>query len=129
MRRTGHEIAADQQDAGRWNQPEGHGVQPREGHVAGSHIERDQIVPEGPIHHRYNPEEDHHRAVQGEHFVVGLPGEEIGNRCDQLGADCSGEGPTDQIEEEATNQVLQADHFVIGAEAEVAQPALWLQRF
>ena len=125
---AGDEVATDQQDPCGGDQPERHGIEPREGHVTGPHIEGDQVVAEGAIHHRHDPQEDHHRAVQGEHLVVGLPRQEIGDGGEQLGADRAGQGAADQIEEKAADQILQADHLVIGAEAQVAQPALGLQR-
>ena len=65
--------------------------------------------------------------MQGEHLVVGVTADEVGDRCGELGADDTSQCTTNEIKEKAADDVLQPDHFVIKAEAEVAQPARGLQ--
>ena len=65
--------------------------------------------------------------MQGQHFVVGLAAHEIGHGTGQFGANHASERPTNQIENEAAHEVLDANHLVVQAEAEVAQPALGLE--
>ena len=66
--------------------------------------------------------------MQGQDFVVGLPRQEVRNRSEQLRSDGTSEGAADQIKDEAAHQILQSDHLVISAEAEIAKPALGLER-
>ena len=124
---TADEIAGDQQQPRGRDQPERHGVQPRVGHVPSPDIKGHQVIAEATVHHGDDPEENHHRAVQRQHLVVGLTAEVIGDGGGQLGADHPRQGTPYQIEEEPGNQVLQADHLVIKAEAQITQPALGLE--
>ena len=65
--------------------------------------------------------------MQGEHLVIGFPRHEIRQGREQLRADHAGKGAADKIEQEATDQVLQANDFVVNAETEITQPALGLE--
>ena len=65
--------------------------------------------------------------MQGEHLVVNITRHEVGDRAGQLRSDCTCQGSADQIKQKATDQILQANHFVIDAEAEISQPARWLK--
>ena len=65
--------------------------------------------------------------MQGQHLVVDIPCHEIGDRAGQFGSDGTSEGSTNEIKQEAAHQILQADHLVVDAEAQVTQPSGWLQ--
>ena len=81
-----NKITTYKKNARRGYQPEGHSVETGESHVSGAHIKGNQIIAEGAIHDWHDPKKDHHRAVQGEHLVVGLTADEIGDWTDQFRA-------------------------------------------
>ena len=65
--------------------------------------------------------------MQGEHLVIGFPRHEIRQGREQLRADHAGKGAADEIKQEATNEVLQANDLVVNTETEITQPALGLE--
>jgi len=65
-----------QQHAG-GGEPEAHGVQNREGHVAHAQLQRHGEVHQ-PDHERHGDEEDHDRAVRGEDLIIVIRRQEPG---------------------------------------------------
>ncbi len=58
-----------EEDAAEQEAPEAEGVEAREGDVAGTDLERHEVVGEGR-HHRHHEQEDHRGGVHREHLVV-----------------------------------------------------------
>ena len=73
---------------------------------------------------RDHEEEDHQRRVDGEEAVEGLRVEELHARLRELGAHQHREQAADQEEDDRRDEVLHADHLVIGVDAEVVLPAV-----
>ncbi|SHP15662.1 Uncharacterised protein [Mycobacteroides abscessus subsp. abscessus] len=94
-------------------QPEGEGVQSREGDVGGADLQRQHHVREAE-HDGRGVEQQHHGAVHGEQLVELLVGEELQPRHGQFGAHEQRHQATDEEEREARDQVHDADQLVIG---------------
>ena len=120
-RPTRNEKAADQQGAKNGNQPEGHRIQPRKGHIWSADHRGDQQVIE-PIQHRKDEQEQHDCSMHRVDAVVDSAVDQVGRWRDQFTADDHGQQATDQKEEKGRNDILNANHLGICVEAEVTAP-------
>ena len=89
----------------------------------GAEHQRHDVVREAR-ERRDDEEEDHQRRVHREEAVVRLLVEVLDPRLGQLGADEHREHPAGEEEEDRRHEVLDADHLVVGVDAEVVAPAL-----
>ena len=85
---------------------------PRESHVARADHQRHQIIREAE-QHRHAHQEDHGRAVHGEQLVEGLRRDEMIVRDGQLDAHDRGFQAADHQEQDAVDDVHQAELLVI----------------
>ena len=119
-REAAEEDRRDEDHPGRHQQPEGERLDPREGHPPRADHQRHEVVRERPedprAHHPH-----HHRAVQADDRQVVAGAEELRRGAQQLGPDQHRVQPADEEEDADPDQVLHADHLVVGAEAEVAR--------
>ena len=102
-------------------QPERERVEARERHVAcAEHQRHDEVrkTREGRDHEQ----EDHQRGVDGEEAVVRLRVEELNPRPRELRAYQHCEQPAGEEEEDRRREILDADHLVVGVDAEVVLP-------
>ena len=67
--------------------------------------------------------------MKRENLVVGFSTHKVRHGTDELCPDDARQCPTDQVEKKTGYNILNADHFVIQAEAEVLQPSLGLEAF
>ena len=113
-----------QQDhAGQRQQPERHCVEAGEGHIVRADHQRDDVVADTG-EDRNHEREDHDRAVRRDQLVVLAVGDRLHTGLGQLGAEHLGKQTTDEIHDEREDDVLDADHLVIGVELEVVPPRL-----
>ena len=77
-----------------------------------------------PANAGIDEEEDHQRRVDGDEPVERLRVEELHARLRELGADEHREDAADDEEEDRRDEVLDADHLVVGVDAEVVAPRL-----
>ena len=117
--RHGH--ADEQHHAGDRQQPERQRVQARERHVGGADHERDHVVPE-PGERRDHEQEDHQRRVVRDQGVERLRVEVLVARLRELRAEEHREEAADAEEDDRRDEVLDADHLVVGVDAEVVAP-------
>ena len=103
--------------------PEAERVEAREGHVRRADHQRQDVVRD-PGEDRDHEDEDHQHRVGREEAVVGAGVDDLGARLGELGPDQHRHQAADEEEEEGGADVLDADHLVIGVEAEVVLPAL-----
>ncbi len=109
-------ISADeaevQNDAAQRAHPEAEGIEAREGHVARADHQRHQIIRDSKDD-GHGREEDHGRAMHGEHAIEGLGRNQmiVGDR--QLGSHDRGFHPADYQEQNAIADIHQPDLFVI----------------
>ncbi len=114
-----------QDRAGRHQEPERERLDTWEGHPPRADHDRDQVVGErAEDRARHDPH--HHRAVQADDRQVRPCGERLVVRAEQLGADQHRVQAADEEEQPDPPQVLDADDLVVGAEPEVARPAVRL---
>ena len=88
-------------------------VQPRERHVGGPDLQRQQLVGEAD-EQRGGEQQQHDRAVHREQLVVLLVGQDVLVRAHELDPDQQRHDPRAAEEEERGNQVHVADHLVVG---------------
>jgi hypothetical protein len=126
-----HQEAGQHEQSGREGEPERCHVQPRKGHVGGTHLQRYEQVPEEADQKRHDREEDHDRAVHRHQRVVELgqqdasrrhglredrtPGHGLA-RIAQLPSHHHREQAAHDEEEEAHEHELLRDRLVIGGE-------------
>jgi hypothetical protein len=116
------QVAADEEQPGQRQHPEAERVQPREGHVRRADHQRQHVVGD-PGEDRDHEDEDHQHRVRGEEALkvaastIWVPG------CASSAGSASPSAAHEE-EEEGGADVLDADHLVIGVEAEVVAPAL-----
>ena len=103
--------------------PERQRVQAREGHVRRADHQRQDVVRQ-PGEDRDDEQEDHQRRVDAEQPVVGVGVHELLARRRQLGAHHHRQQAADEHEEERRDDVLDADHLVIGVDLEVVAPGV-----
>ena len=113
--RRRHHQAADRQHPVRQR------VQPRERHVRRPDHQRQHVVRQ-PGEDRDDEQEDHQRRVDAEQPVVGVRVHELHPGRRQLGAHDHRQQAAEQHEEERGDDVLDADHLVVGVDAEVVLP-------
>ena len=121
-RAAGGEERRRHHDAGDRQHPERQRVQAREGHVRRADHQRQDVVRQ-PGEDRDDEQEDHQRRVDAEEAVVRVRVHELAARRGQLGADHHRQQAADEHEEERRDDVLDADHLVIGVDPEVVAPA------
>ena len=92
--------------------PERQGVQTGEGDVAGTDLQRDQVVGEGGGH-RHDEQEDHRDAVHREDLVVKVGTQQALFRERELRADQQGLEATHEEEEHRGDAVHDADLLVV----------------
>ena len=114
-----------EEDRAREPHPEREGVEPGEGDVAGTDLERDQIVREGGGQ-RHDEEEHHGDAVHREDLVVEIGTEEALVGEGQLGADQQRLDPADDEEEHGGDAVHDPDLLVVDGADPVLPPTLGL---
>ena len=102
--------------------PERQRVQARERHVLRPDHDREDVVRQAG-EGRDDEQEDHQHRVDAEEAVVLLAVDELRARLGELGADRLRLQPAHQEEEEGQDDVLDADHLVIGVDPEVRLPA------
>ena len=120
------EEAEIQEQSAQRGHPEAEGIQPRECHVARADHQRHQIVRK-PEHQRHGDEEDHRRAVHGEHAIEDLRRNEIVVRPDELhahdgrfdAAECEKDQRVQNVED-AEALVIHGGHPLVQAERERA---------
>ena len=100
-------------DAARQQQPEGQGVQAREGHVARADHQRQEVVRQAG-HHRHDEQEDHRRPVHREQLVVDFGRHERVVRRPELQADHQRLDAAEAEEHERRDHVHDPDALVIG---------------
>ena len=120
-RAAGREERRRHHDAGDRQHPERQRVQARERHVRRADHQRQHVVRQ-PGEDRDDEQEDHQRRVDAEQPVVGVRVHELHARRRQLGAHEHRQQAADEHEEERGDDVLDADHLVIGVDAEVVLP-------
>ena len=116
-------MPGDQHRPGDRQQPERERVQPRERHVGRAEHQRDDVVAE-PGERRDHEQEDHQRRVVRDQDVERLRVEELVARLRELGAEEHREHAADAEEDDRRDDVLDADHLVVGVDAEVVAPRL-----
>ena len=82
---AGGEAEIDEQ-AAEQRHPESHGVQPREGHVAGADHQRHEVVADAD-QDRHAHEEHHRRAVHGEQLIERVGPEQVVARAEQAASE------------------------------------------
>ena len=102
-------------------QPVRQRVQPRERHVRRADHQRDHVVAEAG-EGRDHEQEDHQRGVHRDQAVEGLVVDELHAGPRELGAEQHRHHPAGDEEEDRRDQVLDADHLVVGVRAEVVLP-------
>ncbi len=108
-----HEERGRQQNACGNQQPEAEVVQPREGHVGGTDLQRNHPV--GKTHQRgHDRTEDHHDAVHGAEGVEQLRVQQPDIRLPQLGANRQGQNASLEQHPQGKQQIHRADVFVVG---------------
>jgi hypothetical protein len=114
-----NEETQSEQDASRDQQPEGKGVQPREGHIFRAKLQRNDIVAQASKH-RDDPRKDHDRRVHREDRIVGRPiRQEILRRGQKLPAEEHRQPAADDKHRDREGHILDADDLVIDAPAEI----------
>jgi hypothetical protein len=88
-------------------------VEARKGHVAGADHQREQKIPQHVGNRRDEEKPDHDHPVHGEKLVVGVGGEEIPARMNQLQSHQHRGDAADEKEERDRRQVKQRDALVI----------------
>ena len=76
---------------------------------------------------RDEKEEDHHHAVHGEQFVVGVGLDEVSGGCEEFEADEEREESTDKKEESNRDQVEERDALVVSSEEPRADAVMLVQ--
>ncbi len=142
----GNEEAGQHRHAAEEEEPVARHVQPRERHVRGSNLERDDEVPESSDSEGDDPEEDHDGAVHRPELVVELgehraarharlaeePAEQRqrGARVGELPAHEHHQRKAEEEEQQAGDGVLDADDLVVGGEDVLApEPERLVMRF
>ena len=98
-------------------------VQPRERHVGGADLERDDEVRE-PAEREWPCEQVEHQApVHREELVVGLVREERALRRRELDPDHEGHAAGDEEHDQRRDHVVQADDLVVGARQPQEDPS------
>ena len=87
--------------------------------ISGSDVVRE------PGEDRDDEDEDHQRRVRREEAVVGLRVDDLHARLGELGAEEHRHQAAEREEEERRDEVLDADHLVVGVDLEVVLPGLW----
>ncbi|CAB4923579.1 unannotated protein [freshwater metagenome] len=118
---TGGREPRDHDQAAEQEQPERERVQPRECHIRGTQLQRQDQVGEREEQRR-REEQQHHRAVHGEQLVVLLIRQELQPRPGQLTTHQHGHQATDHEPRERHSQVHQADRLVISGPQQHRQP-------
>ena len=105
--------------------PVGERVHAREGHVPRPDHQRNQIIAERARGHRDHEQEDHRDPVHREHLVVGLGGQQVSVRADQLGANQQRLDAAGAEERQRGEEVEDPDPLVISRRQPADQsPAL-----
>ena len=102
-------------------------VDAREGQVLRADHQRDQKIPQHRGNRRNQEKENHDDAVHGEQFVVGLGGNQVTLRRQQVDADHHGKRAAQEKEQRDGNQVQQGDALVVGGEQPRAYAVLRVQ--
>ena len=95
-------------------QPVRQSVQPREGHVRGTDLQRDDVVGEPTEGDRPDEQVDHQAAVHREHLVVGVLRQQSAVRVRQLRPDEHRHRARQEEEDDGGDRVVLADHLVVG---------------
>ena len=106
-----HKTEVEEQPAERGH-PEAEGIQARECHVARADHQRHQVVRESE-HQRHGHEENHGRAVHGEHAVEDLGRDEIVVRTDELNPHDRRLNSADHEKDQRIEDVQDAQPLVI----------------
>ena len=114
----GHQHAAQRQ------QPEGQGVDPREGHVRGADLERHDVVAEAR-QDRDHEQEQHERGVHRERLVVERLVHELQPGDGELRADDEGEDAAGEEEDDRVDQVQDPDLLVVGGREPLVEAAAY----
>jgi len=120
-RAAGDEEAGGEDNAKDRNHPEGSSVEAGKGHVPSADHKRDEVVGEA-VEHGEGPHEQHESAVHGEETVVDGAIYEIGFGGEEFAAHNHGEESGKEKEDKGSDDVLDADDFVVSAEGEEAPP-------
>ena len=141
-----HEETRHHQDRSGNQQPEAKGVHLREGHVAGTDHQGDDVIRE-PDKPRNNGEENHHRGVHRHHLIIKITilTEEIERQFNsgemrrldrfddrawggQLDANSPSKETTDDTHGDGEPKIHQADFFMIDGREPIHQAGVALER-
>ena len=108
-------------------QPEGESVQAGESHIARADQQRYGVVADGRAAQQHRGDQDH--AVQADQGVELDQAEELHACLGQLDAEDQREDAAHHQQDQREHRVLDADHLVVIADAQVAPPAGRLLHF
>ena len=117
----------DGEDAGHDIQVPAQQVHLGEGEIAGAHHDGQYEIPDGRRDGRHQEQEDHDDAVHGEQLVVGVRGNQVRHRRQQLKPDQTSEGAAEKEEEGDRDQIEHRDPLMVAGEQPALQTILAVQ--
>ena len=94
------------------------------GQILGPDHDGNDEIPHGRRNRRHQEEEDHDHAVHGKELVVGVGGNQIRQRCQQLQTDQPGKCSTEKEEERDRDEIQHGDAFMVAGKQPTLQPIL-----